>query len=377
MITFGKMLNSSCHRFLKLLSLSRIRSFFILFSFLILSAVIFISCGGKNNNFNAGYGNVCADYFIDVHPVFSDQTAGQNLTFDLTGRRLKPLDGVGIGIGGNTIRLELSFTLRQFNNNSISPPPVIGVGESINSTFNLGVLFKQIPVGTRWAEHPSGTIADVIKEAVRDGYEQLRDILEDESLGQEKLTGNISKAEGNKIIVPLGLSHHVQIGDVFYIFPGGGYNNNNCNTVRRSGASLATATVTQIKDERSLLEVSAAQNRRRSIQVGDIVELSPEAEFASRLQASGAPPKKNVLGLGVIPNIFIAYTPHNDSSSFSNFLGGYGNNNNGGYGNNNNGRYGNSGYYNNRNRTIRRLITPYIKNFLTTEASDFNFRIAL
>ena len=367
MITFKKMLNSSYHRYLKPFSISRIREFFILFSFLILSFSIIISCGGKNNNFNAGYSNVCADYFIDVRPEYSDQTNGQEFTINLTGDRLKPLDGIQSNVGGNTIRLELLFSLRTFRN-SVGALQVIGIGESRNFSGDFGALLGnlKVPFGMRFEEHPSGTIADVVKESIRNGYERLRDALGDGGLEQEQLKSTITKVGGDQILVPLGLSDHVQQGDVFYIYPGGGYNGNygGCNTVRRSEQpSLTTATVVRIDDTSSILQMGTVQNRRRSVQAGDIVELSHDVDFESRIQGSGKPKKESVLKLGFIPNVFIAFRPS-----------GYGNNrfNNGR--NNNNNNYNNN--YSRGNRVMRRNITPYIRNFLMSEAREFGFRIA-
>ena len=43
-------------------------------------------------------GYICTDYTIDVRPEYFDQTEGQNVTFDLTGDLLGPVDGLqGLG----------------------------------------------------------------------------------------------------------------------------------------------------------------------------------------------------------------------------------------------------------------------------------------
>ena len=366
MITVKEMLNNSYHRFLKPFSLSRIRELFTLFSFLILSFSITVSCNsGKNNDFNAGYGSTCADYIIDVRPEYSDQTEGQSFNINATGDILDPIDGLQGSVGGNTIRLELLFSLRQ-SNNSAGLFQTIGIGESRNLQGDIGMLFGGLgaPFGMRFEEHPSGTIADVVREAVRDGYEKLRDSLGDQGLGQQQLRGTISRVVGDRTLVALGLSDHVQEGDVFYVYPGGGYNssNNGCNAVRRSGPYLTTGTVIDIDDKNSLLEMGIVQNRRRSIQVGDIVELSSEIDFSSRVQGSNQAIKPSVLRLGLIPNVFVAFRTNNNNRF-----------NNNGY--NNNG-YNNNGYNNNRSRVMRRNITPYIRNSLTREAREYNFRIA-
>ena len=356
MITLKKMLNTSYNRFLKPFSLLHIRNLIVLFGFLSLSFSIIIGCGsGKNNNFNLGFGGGCADYIVDVRPEYSDQTDGQNVTLDLTGDLLGPVDGVQGSLGGNTIRLELSFLLRQFSN-SVSTVQVIGVGESRNLQGDIGALFGGLgtPFGMRWEEHPSGTIADVVREAVRDGYKQLRESLGDQGLGQQQLTGTINAVRDDKIRIPLGESDYVQEGDVFNIYPGGGFNSNyGCDNVRRSGPPLTTASVMDIDENNALLRMSVVQNRRRPVQVGDIVELSPEFDLESRIP-QGSAPRASVLRLGLIPNVFIVYRT-NRSNRFNNY-------------NNYNNYYGNQ-------RVMRRNITPFIRNFLTREAREFNFRV--
>ena len=359
MLTFKKIPHASYHRFFRSFSLLHIRNLIVLFGFLTLSVLIIIGCGsGKNNNFNAGYGNTCADYVIDVRPEYSDQTDGQNVTLDLASDLLGPVDGIQGSLGGNTLRLELSFFLRQFSN-SLGAFQVIGVGQSRNIRGDFGALFGGLgtPFGMKWEEHPSGTIADVVREAVRDGYKQLRDSLGDQGgLGQEQLTGTVNAVRSDRIRIAVGKSDHVQEGDVFNIYPGGGFNSNNgCDTVRRSGPSLTTATVVEIDNNNSILEMSVVQNRRRPVQVGDIAELGSDFDLESRMP-QGSEPRKSVLKLGLIPNVFIVYRTER-SNRF---------NNNNNYNNYNN--YGNT-------RVMRRNITPYIRNFLTREARNFNFSV--
>ena len=370
MIKLKKIFETSYYNFLKPFSpphaksiINHRKSFYILFSFLIFSFSLLISCGGKNNAFNSGYSSMCSDYIVDVRPEYSDQTPGQSVNANVQGDRLGPIvKGGEINITGNTIRLELFFSLRQ-HSNSPALLQVMGIGTSRNFQGEFGITLGPFssPLGLGIEEHPSDTISQVVREAIRNGYERLRESLgEQGALGQQQLTSTISIVQNNRIQIPLGRSDYVQDGDVFYIYPGGGYNNNynNCNNITRSGPSLATATVIEIDQNESILEMGRVQNRQRSVQVGDIVELSQDTDFESRTQGRNNEPKPSTLRLGYISNIFITF--RTDRSRFNDRY--------------NNNRL-NDGYSYGNDRITRRNITPLIRNFLLTEADDYNFRV--
>ena len=291
--------------------------------------------------------DVCSDYIIEVRPEYSDQTPGQSLNADVQGET---------NITGNTIRLELFFSLRQHSNSPILLQ-VMGIGTSRNFQAEFGINLGPLNTPLGVEEHLSDTISQVVREAIRNGYERLRESLREQgALKQQHLDSTISTVLNNKILIPLGRSDYVQEGDVFYIYPGDNSHYNGCNTVRRSGPYLTTATVIEIDQNTSMLEMGIFQTSRRNVQVGDIVELSPYIDFESRTQGHNHnnEPRPNTLRLGFTPNIFIIF--RTDRSRFNDRYSGVNN------------------YYGN-DRITRRNITPLIRNFLLTEAGDYNFRV--
>ena len=355
MMALNKVFKTSYHKSSGPPSFADIGNLCILVGCLILSVSVFVSCGVRNYDFNAGYGSTCSDYIIDVHPEYSDQTPGQSMTINLHGDSLEPVDSIGTTVTGNTIRLELKLFLRQ----SLNAPSIreaIGIGESRNFQGGFKVTIFGSPIGIGVDEHPSNTVEDVVKNAISDGYEKLRNSLGDYGLGQQRLRGTISQIGADTILVPLGTSKHLQLDDVFFVYPGGGQNYNNCNNVSNSGAFLTKATVIEVDDKRSIMEIDINQNRRRPVQRGDIVESSPDIDLVSRRE--GSDPEPSVLKIGYIPNIFVQFR--------TNLPEGY---------NRHNDRYrGPNRYYGNY-RTTTRNITPFIKQYLGSEARKHNFRL--
>ena len=267
--------------------------------------------------------NVCMSYdVIRVRPEPIDQIDEQRLIIDLTGDRLMSLDGSQSNI--ETIRVELLFTIQLPGRSGTFR--VIGVGES-NFQTNLEV---HDPID--YKEHPSVAITDAVKESVRDGYRKLRDLF----VGPRQPISHISVLQGDRILIPLGRSDHVQEGDVFNVYP-----------PAEEGAcisyspSLVTATVIEIDDSKSILEMNIVPNGRVAVRVGDIVKLSPDINFESRMKESNEPPKPNLLKFVSTPRIYVRLLFDDDG----------------------------------RVVAVLRNITPYIGNFLRIEGPGFGFHV--
>ena len=287
-------------------------------------------------------GYICADYTIDIRPEYFDQTDGQNVTLDLTGDLLGPVDGLQ-GLGSKITRLELLFSLRELEYNIPALLSVIGVGQSRNIQGDFSgiplLIDNPIDFDMRRAEHSVGTIVDVVRETVRDGYESLNEGIDEGAIEmfRPQLVSTVNSVEGNRIQISLGSSDYVQGGDIFYIYPNrsdedGHYN----DCYLRYGTALVTARVVEIDEYNSVLELDGiVENVDRYIQVGSAVKLSDDINLTSRIQESEIY-RRSILRLGSIPNIFVMY--HNDK------------------------------------RISLRGITPYLKEALAKKAAEFNFR---
>ncbi len=268
---------------------------------------------------------VCSYDVIRVRPEPIDQIDEQGLIINLTGDRLMSLDGAQSNI--ETIRVELLFTIQLPGRSGTFR--VIGVGES-NFQINLEV---NDPID--YKEHPSVAITDAVKESVRDGYRKLRDFLE-EFVGPRQPISHISVLQGDRILIPLGRSDHVQEGDVFNVYPPA--EESVCISY---SPSLATATVIEIDDSKSILEMNIVPNGRVVVRVGDIVKLSPDINFESRMKESNEPPKPNLLKFVSTPRIYVRLLFDDDG----------------------------------RVVAVLRNITPYIGNFLRIEGPGFGFHV--
>ena len=199
---------------------------------------------------NTGESDVCFDLIVDIspldhplHDIFDSEDAPKGYSIDVSESSLT--------------RLELLFTLRRPG--TLATFKIIGVGES-------------------------GATEDTVKEAVRDGYGQLRDLLED----FRQPRSEINAVQDDRALVPLGRSDHIQEFDVFHIYPRVDYYNA-CSDVSYSPLSaLAIARVVRMDNTSSILEINVIPDGGRSVQVGDIVRLSSEIDFSSRLQANAS-----------------------------------------------------------------------------------------
>ena len=238
------------------------------------------------------------DYIIDVRPEYSEPTPGEEIIVNLHGD-VEPVGGVG-----NTIRLELVFSLRQYVN-SVETFQVGGIGESRNFQGGFAVNIFGSPIGIGVDEHPSNTVEDVVKNAISDGYEKLRNSLGDNlGLWQKPLRSTISQVGANTILVPLGTSDYIQLGDDFFVYSDPGH----CNMI--TDPYIVRAKVIEIGDERSIMEIEDALELVQ-VQVGDVVVIDPSIDLVSRKQGSDEP---SVLKIGVIPDISVTYL-HNGRGS--------------------------------------------------------------
>ena len=305
-------------------SLFHIRNSCILssFTFLIFSFLV-----------SLGHAHICpSDYIMDVTPGYSDQFNGQSFIIDFHNNTLKGPEGSQMGITGD--RLQLLFSLRRFGHPET-------VTQSIGSSG-----FENLDFGT--AEHPEDTaIEDLVREAVRDGYRRLNESLQSlrerglEELPLKPFASIIIQAKGDRMIIPVGSLDYIRTNDVFNVYPKDGYNYDECDTVRYSSPSLATARVVEQDRENSLLEIVAGNlNLGRSIQVADVVELSQTIDLESRMQMSNNNQltKRTPLRLGDVSDIFISFKSTSDEY-------------------------------------IGRDITHYIEQFLAEKAPESDFRL--
>ena len=222
---------------------------------------------------------------------------------------------------------------------------VIGVGQSRNFQGDFGgislLIDNPIDFDRRRAEHSVGTIVDLVREAVRDGYESLNEARMSEPLLTLNLIGTVNSVQRNRIQISLGSSDYVQEGDVFNIYlsrrrSGQFYSPFYYNGCYTHGTSLATARVVEIIDDyNSILEVeNVKENADGDIQVGNIVALSDDIDLISRIP--GYELHRNVLMIGRISTTFVKY------------------------------------HY--QGRVMVRNITPYIIEILDNKAPEFNFR---
>ena len=273
---------------------------------------------------NSNESDVCSDYIVDVRP---------------DGHQIRNLwglvEGYQIDIPGSGItRLELLFGVARPEYPEEMVLGTIGVGSARNLP-DFEVLFDKlhVPLEFRFIEYPPDLMMlHVVQEAVRDGYGKLRDLGLGYDSKQRRPIDHVSVIQGDEFLVPLGRLDHIQDDDVFYVYSRGDYNA--CSSDVR-GLTLARATVVRMDDTSSILAINVALGGSRSVQVGDVVELSHEIDFASRLQANTDFRTRSVLQFDV-PNIYA---------------------------------------FNDRRVWIN--VTADIKHFLRTEASDFGFRAAI
>ena len=194
-----------------------------------------------------------------------------------------------------TIRLELVFSLHTSAGEVFQAR---GIGESnhLNETAFGNLSFIDIEM----------QILDVVREAVRDGYEGLKEVLGER---QHQLRSVVRQIEADTVSLPLGQSHYIQVGDVFNIYRGGRRYNDYCDVFRHSGPRLATATATATvigtNNEESILKIVDVTNESRPVQVGDVVELDPSVDLVSR--RPGQQGVNVALRAGLMPDVFIGF----------------------------------------------------------------------
>ena len=280
--------------------------YFLLFTFISNSLAQETASSETVSVLNTGESDVCFDFVIDIHLL-------DHPIRNIFDSEDVVLEGYQIDIENRTRleRLELAFSVRRPG--SLGILHVIGIGESI-------FFSRDIP--------------GMVQSAVRDGYGQLRDLLRFEF---RRPRSDVSVVRYNRARVPLDRSHHIQEGDIFYIFPRVDYYNA-CSDVSDSPPSaLAISRVVEIDDTASILEM-VMPDGGRSVQVGDIVRLSPEIDFESRLQANTGFRTRGVLQFNV-PGIYVV----RDTGS---------------------------------SKTWTKL-TRFIERFLTTEAPNFGFHAVI
>ena len=297
----------------------------ILFSFIFLITFFLASLS---------YSHACFDYIIDIQLSGFGINSNQYFNNEAS-------DVVEFNIGKNTIRLNLSFSLRQ----SVDTPANLQSLEvSETEDFRQGIKFNVQGSGfsyfimeSKEGRLPVTAMANVIQDAVRNFYERFsrltRNAFEEQGNSQ-RLTSVISAAEKNRISVPLGRSDLVRDEDVFHVYTRGG-----CSINRHFGYYLTTAIVAEIDEHNSMLLLRPMQGGYKRVQVGDIVELSRDIDLDLRTEIERDTEFKMTLKAGPF-NIFIDKKILNGE-----FISGD--------------------------------ITFYIKSYLVTEGRKFGFQVIL
>ena len=218
---------------------------------------------------NSNESDVCFDFMVDVRPP-------NHQIRNLWGL----VEGYQIDIPSSGItRLELLFSVAQPEYPEEMVLGTIGIGKARNFQADRGVLVDNlnVPFGFGFVGYSSERmISDVVQEAVRDGYEKLRDLGLGYESKQRRPIGHVRAIQGDEFLVPLGRLDHIQDDDVFYVYSRGDYNA--CSSDVR-GLALARARVVRMDDTSAILQINVALGGSRYVQVGDVVELSPEIDL--------------------------------------------------------------------------------------------------
>ena len=233
-------------------------------------------------------------YTMKVYPEYAHQVSTESLEVDLHYNRLNPIEGTETAMPAETVRFELVFLLMQYDSTK-APFRVSGVGESRNfqGYFSVPKLSTERP-----------TVIDIIREAIREGYKQIKDILGTHVCAIRPLVSTISRVEEDRIQIPLGTSNHVRVGDVFSIYPKEYYNQYRI-VDEYLIPYLATGVVIEIGDNISTLRIDDVDGIGVQVQAGDVVELISGSRRQER--------QVNVLHIGRIPpHIVVHFVDQNE-----------------------------------------------------------------
>ena len=221
-------------------------------------------------------GSACANcVIIDARP-FDFYSIGKS-----TGR-MRDIEEVILDVG-NTISLDLAFHLGHLT----------FVGQSDERSFD-DTLFFNTP------NNILDAVTGVVREAVRDGYERLNQYLVDSKLPENNIIVDIS---GNQ--VKIGRSDYIQEGDVFYIYNDEDYNYNSpCTDGSGFKPHLAIASVVDISDKQTTLQIDEINNGCRQVQVGDVAHMSLDSITSKYEQAKK---EKRPLIIGHVPRVILFY----------------------------------------------------------------------
>ena len=233
-------------------------------------------------------------YTMNVYPEHAHQVSTESLEVDLHYNRSNPIEGTETAMPADTVRFELVFLLMQYDSTK-EPISVSGVGESRN--------FQGYFSAPRFSTEGS-TVIDTIREAIKDGYKQIRDVLGTHLCAIRPLVSTIDKVEENRFQIPLGTSKHVRVGDVFSIYPKEYYDQYRI-VDEYLIPYLATGVVIEIGDNISTLRIDDVDGIGVQVQAGDIVELISGSRRQER--------QVNVLHIGRIPpHIVVLFVDHNE-----------------------------------------------------------------
>ena len=316
---------------------------------IILFTLVFNGCSNKSNMFRAAYDNRCANFMLNVYPTYSDQGPGQGITLGGNINR-GGLSSGGIRLGGQSIFLQVQFQVRRIYSSGRGFN-VTGQGKATN--FDIGVEGTidrfNIPVRYDHEAYRPGSAHKLVQDAVRDGFERLREVLRNEYEPWKGLVSDVTP-DGH-ITIQTEPGDNFRSGDVFRVFPiggpnmggggynnpyGGGYNNNSYGgytnhtaggmsayhpscTMKRGGTqqSIAIARLVEADEFSSILEIASDQTGgQRPVQIGDFVEsVIPrnESDEDERRRISA----RKVMRLGFVRPFLLRFQPRPNSRYYN------------------------------------------------------------
>lgn len=299
-------------------------------------------CNNKSNLFRAAYSDVCASYVINV--MQSDFREGQGNSVSIAGPVNRGgLQDANVTFGGQTARMRLEFHVTSLYSRGGRPWTVSGEGRVTNFDVNVGGTVGgglQTPVNYQHEAYRPGSALSLVRSAVRNGLESLREAMQSQYEPWRGIVSDVSM-DGREITIETTPGDNLRQGDVFRIFPigpanniagGGGFNNNyntnfsvynpSCNSLRRNPnqPALAMARLASLEEFSSTLEVVSRQSQnnfqqqQRMIQIGDLVESS--RSYESDEDRERRQRARKVVRLGSVRPAVIYFRPRQNSQYY-------------------------------------------------------------
>ena len=281
-------------------------------NFLILAFILalMVGCQNKSNVFTALVDRPCLDHVIDVKLMSFRQAGLQNMTFVFS------LPGVNTHIKNpQTYTLSVQMIVRDPHKERLWVVPGEGSAQNITWIFEGTIPKVNIPVSYTREGGDINSLSNLIRDAVKDGFERLQIAMKDEQEIWQTTVNNIS--DDGQIHIQADANHPFQQGDFFNIYSvdflrqAHSVKASACHKLKFGPSDLlATARITDIMDAHITLEVAQLYNKQKSIQMGDIVEAFPNA-YKNKNEDQSAIQVQRALRLGVVHNSHITIKIHN------------------------------------------------------------------